>query len=494
MIIKTDQDTIRSYYDDASGLLGGHAERVIIPGSVKEIADYLAEASRKKLHVTIAGGGTGVTGGRIPFGGDVLSLELLNRIGPFRELCGGETHLTAQAGALIKAVKDTATTMGRMYPPDPTEQSSSIGGNIATNASGARGFKYGSTRRYVRRLQVVLATGEILDIERGKYRADDDGIFSVDLAARTLEIELPKYSLPDIKNAAGYYNRAGMDLIDLFIGHEGTLGVVTEAELILAPMVHKTLGSIAFFHNKEDSWNFVREAKKISRGVGNDVIEAITLEYFDRSALDMLRSGYPDIPAFADAAIFFEQVLDGRDEGAVTAGWARLLENHGAPLESAWFSSGTREQKTFREFRHRLPEKVNEIVRRNGFPKTGTDLAVPDGSFGEMMRYYYEAFAASGVTNLLFGHIGECHMHANLLPASEAEFRESKRTYAALAEKALSLGGTVSAEHGIGKLKHSFIEAMVGKEGLAEMARLKRSLDPAGILGRGNLFPASFLD
>jgi len=227
--------------------------------------------------------------------------------------------------------------------------------------------------------------------------------------------------------------------------------------------------------------------------LGKGAIDAMSLEYFDRHALELLKDDYPLIPDFADAAIFFEQCTDNVDEAVLLDEWARVLTGHRASLESAWFATTAKDQQKFREFRHRLPEKVNEIVRKNKFPKTGTDIAVPNGNFRDMLLFYEECFKSSGIRYLVFGHIGESHMHANLLPATEAEFIKSKQIYLELVEKAINLGGTVSAEHGIGKLKHPFLEKMVGEKGLREMAALKKVFDRACILGRGNLFPENYL-
>ena len=173
--------------------------------------------------------------------------------------------------------------------------------------------------------------------------------------------------------------------------------------------------------------------------------------------------------------------------------WAEALEKHGAPLEKAWFSEGKKERETFREFRHRLPEKVNHIVKSNKLPKVGTDIAVPATHFREMMGFYKEKFEGSRVNYLVFGHIGDCHLHANLLPSNEEEFAYCRKIYLELVEKAISFGGTVSAEHGIGKLKHAFLEKMTGRKSMLEMARLKESIDRAAILGRGNIFPGELL-
>jgi D-lactate dehydrogenase (cytochrome) len=478
MLIKKDKSIIQSYFEDQSGLTGGSAESVYIPENEKEISDLLKEASSKKTPITVSGAGTGVTGGRIPFGGIVLSLERFNNITDITA-----TSAVAQAGVTVKDLKTKVKEKGLMYCPDPTEQNSFIGGNVSTNASGSRGFKYGPTRNHIKRLKVVLSTGDILNIERGQHFADSSGNLEI---TSNLKIKLPKYILPNIKNAAGYYNRPGMDLIDLFIGQDGTLGIITEVEVILKPMVEKIFSGIAFFPKEELSWNFVTEAKK-------DVPGLLSLEYFDKNALELLKGDYPQIPDFAKAAIFFEQDISGLNEDTTLDDWAKLLENYNAPQDKAWFATSNKDQEGFREFRYHLPEKVNEIVRRNKLPKAGTDIAVPENGIREMLVFYKEKLEASKIPHLIFGHIGENHMHSNFLPQTQAEQNMSRKIYIELVEKALSLGGTVSAEHGIGKLKHIFLEKMLGKSGMQEMAALKKSIDPACILGIGNIFPKELL-
>src|SRR6202035_2522988 len=170
--------------------------------------------------------GTGVTGARVPFGGWVISLEKLTHL----EIREG--HAIAETGVLLRDLHAAAQRTGQFYPPDPTETSASLGGTIATNASGARSFRYGATRRWVERLRVVLADGSVLDIARGEAIDFDPGTMP----------------LPDVtKNTAGYLLRPGMDWVDLFIGSEGTLGVITEATLRLLPAPAAVLAGVVFF-------------------------------------------------------------------------------------------------------------------------------------------------------------------------------------------------------------------------------------------------------
>jgi D-lactate dehydrogenase (cytochrome) len=487
MIIKQDQDIIRSYFEDYSGLRGGHAETVYIPEKESEVAELLSGLNKTRAKITVSGAGTSVTGARTPFGGSVLSLEALNKIVSIKGNAGEGGLAVVQAGVRLEDLKKGADGKGFLYPPDPTEQSSFIGGNIGTNASGSRGLRFGSTRKYVSKLKVVLASGSMLEIERGKIFADRDGRLAIPAGSATpsMKLKVPSYEVPDIKNAAGYYNKSGMDLIDLFIGQEGTLGVITEAEVMLVPALFKTVAGVGFFFEKEDAWRFAAEAK--------NELNPLSLEYLDSNSLVLLKTTYGNIPDFARAAMIFEQDVTAANESELTEKWSQLLQKNGAPIEETWFAAGHKDQENFKEFRHALPEKVNNIICVNKFPKVGSDLAVPARAFFEMMDFYYAKLGASKLDYLIFGHIGQCHLHANILPATGEQFEKAKLVYIELVEKALSLGGTVSAEHGIGKLKHVYLEKMIGRAGMLEIARVKKALDPNFILGPGNIIPEELL-
>src|SRR5437588_7847630 len=191
MLVKSEQDEIQSFLADSSNMAGGHAARVLVPETSEEIADALALASRERTPVTVAGAGTGIVGGRVPFGGVVLSTGRLNRVGEVvREDGGG--RVTAGAGVVLADLQREVRARGLLYPPDPTEASCYLGGTVATNASGARTFKYGPTRAYVRRLKVALATGDLLDVRRGETFAGADGRFNIQLGGgRSIEARLP---------------------------------------------------------------------------------------------------------------------------------------------------------------------------------------------------------------------------------------------------------------------------------------------------------------
>lgn len=480
MIIKSDKDVIESYLHDESGLLGAHCDKVYVPQNYHEVSDILKEASSQGIPVSVSGAGTGVAGGRLPFGGIIISVEKLDSI-----LDVSPGSMTVQAGVTITNIHEAARSAGFIYPPDATEWDASIGGNISTNASGSRSFKYGPTRKYVDSIKVVLANGEMLDVPRGKYLAQGQTIEILDPKHKILnKFQIPNIQMPDIKNAAGYYSKPGMDLIDLFIGSEGTLGVIVEARLKLLPVRGYVFAAFAFFDANESALDFVAEA----RGMG-----ALAIEYFDKNSLDLLRSRFSNIPSGKKAAIFFEEEITSENESGYMDKWAALLEKHGVEIDNVWGATEPEKELEFKKIRHELPVIVNEIVRSRGFAKVGTDIAVPFEKFREMFSVYETELSLSGMDHLIFGHIGDNHLHANILPKTEAEREKAKGIYLGFAKTAVALGGTVSAEHGIGKLKHAFLREMYGDEGIREMVRVKQTLDPKGILGRNNIFPEKLL-
>ena len=496
MLIKKDPDIIIPYLKDYSNINGGFCDCVIFPETEEEVTDTIKSASAKKIPTTISAAGTGVTGARIPFGGQVLSVEKMNRILDIERLPSGEGTALIEPAVLLKDFLERAEREGLFYPPDTTEKGSFLCGNVATSASGARSFRFGTTRNYVLGLRVVLPTGELLEIERGKIFAKDRVIELPLVSGKTLRLKLPDYNMPNVKNAAGYYIKDNMDAIDLFIGQEGTLGVITKVKLKLLKGLGSLLDCCAFFDKQRDALSFAYSARKISlknRGLTED-INAISLEFLDENSLQLLRQRHKNIPKAARGAVYFEQEISKESEPGLLNAWARLIEECGGSLDNTWFAQSKNEKDRLRSMRHDLPEMVNEFIKRRKLAKVGTDIAVRHEYIDDMIGYYNESLAAAGLRYVIFGHIGDSHLHVNILPENEQQHKKAKDIYNLFVKKAVSYGGTVSAEHGIGKLKHSYLEAMYGKDAIMEMARLKKSVDPACILGLDNIFPKKMLN
>jgi len=496
MQVKTELDQLTNYLTDASNMPGGYAEKLFIPESAEEIAEILREANEKKIPVTISGARTGTVGGAIPFGGYVVSLERLNKIAKIDK---DTKTVIAGAGVILRDLQKAVEAEGLFYPPDPTEWSCQVGGTVATNASGSRSFKYGATRNYVNALKVALASGDILNLRRGETVADENGVLELRTEqGNVVTAKRPTYKRPHVrKNVSGYFNHKPLDAVDLFIGSEGTLGVIAETELSLLPMPEGFFSGIVFFENESDLLAFVTDARELSFAnrrsqIGNS-FDASLLEYFDKNALDFIRERFPEVPGNMQGAIFFEQETTAETEDILFEQWNELLEKHNADVDRSWFTTTDQDREKMREFRHALPVTVNERIARYDRKKVGTDMAVPDEKFAGFLRFYKQILDASGLDYVIFGHIGDCHLHANLLPKDETEAEKARHIYGRCVAQAIMLGGTVSAEHGIGKLKRKYLDAMMGERYLNEMAELKRAFDANGILGRGNMFDVKFL-
>lgn len=505
MLTKTQPDEIQSFVEDSSHVRGGFAERVVFPGTAKEVAEVLAQATKDRTPVTVSGAGTGTVAGRVPFGGIVLATDRLNHIKEIVHNDRGGGHAVAEAGVILGDLQRAVESVGLLYPPDPTERSCFLGGTVATNASGARTFKYGPTRNYVERLKIALANGEVIDLRHGEISADANGRIAVPLpSGRSIETRLPTYRMPQVrKNASGYYVAPGMDAIDLFIGSEGTLGVIVEIEVRLLPKPAGLLSGVVFFKSEVDLLAFVRETREqsLASRIGSPIVgestapkvDARALEYFDVESLRFLRQKYEDIPAKAIGAIFFEQETTLATEDSLMNEWLTLLERNRALSEESWFATNEQDQAKLREFRHALPVLMNEWFARHNQRKVSTDMAVPDEAFAGMLRFYQDNLRAGDLRYTIFGHIGDNHVHVNILPRDDGEAVKAWEIYRKFIHRAVDVGGTISAEHGIGKLKREYLRELYGEEHLREMAAVKRAFDPAGILGRGNMFSEEFL-
>lgn len=449
---------IDRYLEDASGY-HGEAERVFAPADVREVQEIAAKAHESKIPLTVAGAGTGLTGARVPHGGWVISLERLREIeiGPGRARCG--------AGALLSELQKTAAQTRQFFGPNPTENSASVGGIINTNAGGARSFHYGAVRRHVLALDVVMANGEMRRFERGER---------VDFPYE------PVHAPATTKNSAGYYLRPGLEWVDLLAGSEGTLGIVTSAELQLFAEPGAILSGVVFFESDEAAFDAVEAWRPIR--------ELRLLEFMDEYSLRLLRPAYSDIPAASRAALLVEQNLHSEEDEEVDA-WARRLGEQGAFEEESWFGFSAADRERFREFRHTLAVMVTDAARRNGHPKFSTDFAVPIARNRDLHCYYKRRCdEAMPGQYTIFGHVGDANNHINLLPVTGEQARQVEEIMHEFAQYVVSLGGTVAAEHGIGKTKTGLLKMMYGAEEMEAMRAVKRRLDPEWLLGRGNLF------
>ena len=493
-MIEAFQPAYADYLRDESRRTGT-AESIAFPRNETEVLEALAAARAAKLPITTQGARTGIAGGAVPEGGLVLNLARMNLVAP---PAGGA--LNAQPGTTLDAIR-AALPPQLTFAPDPTETSASIGGMISCNSSGALSFLHGPTRNHVLGLRVATLAGEVLDLRRGRDKANGWNFQLGSLAG-----ELPPLPRPAVKNAAGYYVEPDMDLLDLFIGAEGTLGVITEATLRLLPAPGAVWGLLACLPDSAAVVGYVDALRASPPAAGGQAPTAVprlaAIEYFDSRCLDFLRGhadelasqgiAVPAIPA-GTACVYAEWHAPdaAAAEGAVLAAADRLPE-FGADPDAALLADNPHDVEKLKLFRHAAPELVNSAIdeRRKihpGLVKLGTDMAVPDNRLGDVLALYERNLAAAGLEHLIFGHVGANHLHVNILPRHPADYDAGKTLYARWAAQVIAWGGSISAEHGIGKLKRDLFRQMAGEDALARMRDLKKIFDPAGLLNPGTL-------
>jgi D-lactate dehydrogenase (cytochrome) len=488
MITKTEQNEIQDYIRDASNT-AGYCEAVVYPENTYDVISILKQANSEKTKITVCGNRTGLSGGSVPNGGIVLSTEKMNRI---LEINEEEKFAIVEPGVLLSDFLKLLKTKKLYYPPDPTELNCFLGGTVATNASGSKTFKYGPTRDFIIGIEIVLPTGDLLVLDRGKNFAKNFDLSITTADQKSIVLKIPSVKSLPTKNTAGYFCREDMDAIDLFIGSEGTLGVITKIKLLLLPAPEKVLSAVIFFNSEDTGLDFIEESRNESfnsrKNKSHSAIDALALEYFDKFALNFLRDDFPNIPEEACSAVWFEQEVDEALSNQITDLWISLIEKHNGDLSNSWIAMNEKDKLKFVEFRHRISTKVNEFISSRNLRKLGTDFAVPDN---ELKKFYFQLkndVEQARLDYVIYGHFGNSHIHLNMLPKNPGEFETAKELYHNMCLSAIKSGGTFAAEHGVGKNKKELLYKMYDEKIMGEMRRIKQTLDPNLILGSGNIF------
>ena len=496
----------------------GEAESISFPQSEEEVRAIMKEEYEKGERITVQGARTGLAAAAVPHGGHILNLMKMNRVTALRKGEDGKFYITVEPGAILSQVKkciesrkfnqsewsaeskkafiEFSAAPEQLLTPDPTESSATLGGMVSCNASGARSYLYGPTRGRVNAIRIVLCGGDVIALKRGEVFAEGRSLKLKTEGGREIYVNLPTYILPQTKNASGYYAADNMDAIDLFIGSDGTLGVITEIELELLPMPEVIWGVTCFFSEEAQAVKFVQTARE-------DIGKLSSLEYFDNRALDLLRKQKAESTAFAQlpeispaygCAVYTEVHCDSEKEaleGLMKIGEA--MEKCGGSSENTCVARNASDRDILYFFRHATPESVNMTIdrRKKADPvitKLGSDMSVPDKYLSEVIEMYEKDLNEGGFDYVKFGHIGNNHLHVNILPRNGEEYKRGKELFKKWAGRVTEMGGAVSAEHGVGKLKADFLMVMYGKEHIDEMAQVKKVFDPKGLLGTGNLF------
>ncbi len=416
----------------------------VSPASTDEVAEIVKLAARHGTPIIARGASSGLAGGTIPeSGGIILNLARMDRI---LDIDLQNVCVTAQAGVVTLQLQQAVEQQGLFYPPDPaSSRQSTIGGNVATNAGGPRCLKYGVTRDYVIGLTVVLASGDILRLG-GKVT----------------------------KNATGY------QLMQLFIGSEGTLGIVTEVTLKLVPLPRARVTAMATFAKLEHA------SQAVSTIMASGVLPA-TLELMDGTTINVVEDFlHLGLPRSAEALLLLEQ--DGGDEAAARSDVERMAEvcrTLGAVAVTVAATAGERDQLW------QARRAVSPALGRLRPNKLGEDIVVPKSAIPDMIRLVGEIAGRYELPIPVFGHAGDGNLHPNILfdLRNPEEVRRVECAARDIFRAAISLGGTLSGEHGIGTLKREFLAEAQGALAVDIARSIKRVLDPNNLLNPGKVFP-----
>jgi glycolate oxidase len=439
----SDEEVALYSYDATPFAPRARPDAVVFPGSAEEVASVVQLANRARFAVVPRGAGSGLTGGARPIlGGVVLSTQRLNRI---VKIDSDNLQVVVQPGVVTEDLQNAVEEVGLFYPPDPqSKEFCTIGGNLAENAGGPRAMKYGVTRNYVLALQAVLPEGTL-----------------VRLGART------------VKSVVGY------DLLSLLVGCEGTLGIITEATLRLLPDPEARGTLLAVF----DDMRVAAAAVSATFKAG---VMPSAIEFMDRASIRCVEEYEPaGLPTDAAAVLVVEvdggsaevERLTGKVKAVMEANGARQIQTsaNAEEAEALWKSR----------------RAVGPALARIAPIKVNEDIVVPLSRLPEAVSRIHELARKHEVECACFGHAGDGNIHVNLLVDTNDEqaIRRADQAVDSIFELVIQLEGSITGEHGVGTTKQHFIGMELKPEVIDTMVRVKRALDPRGILNPGKIFP-----
>ncbi len=440
--VKDTQAQLLAYSYDATANFQAKPDLVVSPRSTEEIAEIVKICAREQIPIVSRGSGTNLAAGTVPSKGGLI--VLFNNMDKILEVDKENLTITVQPGVITQDICKFVESNGLFYPPDPSSMKiSTIGGNVSENSGGLRGLKYGVTKDYVKAMTVVLPDGETLKLG-GKLA----------------------------KDVAGY------DLMSLFVGAEGTLGIITEITLKLIPLPISKKTGIAYFNSLEAA------AETVSAIIADKIIP-VTLEFMDKGTIgaveDFMKIG---LPLDAEAMLLMEQ--DGNEEQVERdiQQMIRIAELNGAT--STALASSNEEAEVLKTGRRAA---LSALARKR--PTTILeDATVPRSEIANMVKAIQQISEKYDVQISTFGHAGDGNLHPTCLTdvRDEDEMLRVEQALAEIFHIAIELGGTITGEHGVGEMKAPYLEWKLGESGIRVMKAIKQSIDPQNIMNPGKMF------
>ena len=524
-LIKPLEDRHKDYLKDESRT-SGKAESISFPESETQIQAIVKTLLELKTPITVQGSRTGIVGGAVPLCGHILNLSKMTRVTGLELDQDGKFFIRVQPGISLSDLDQQLYSSGfdsngwdqkalaalevfkkserLFWPPDPSERSASIGGIAANNSRGICALYYGSASLHIKSIRVVDANGEIHSITRGQY-IFSQGVFPLP-GGKTIQLDRATLQSQSSENFMD-----GNDLLDMYLGSEGMLGVITELTLSLQPFPKELWGIVFFFEDQSRAVNFIQgidlkknrqKRQKQKRQKTEPDTDIVAIEFMDQTTLECIREykqensqlkQLPDWDKSLTSAVYME--IHGNSTEEVEAQSEKLLETaiqYDCDPDNTWAFCGEMEIERLRIFRHAAAESVNRFIDKarqkdSRITKLGTDYCLKNGSLSEVLEMYCRDLRACGLTAAIFGHAAEGHLHVNILPQDYHQFEKGRALIKDWAIKILSKEGSVVTEHGIGKIKKDLFKSIPLPQRLKILCSVKQQLDPDGLWNPGNM-------
>ncbi len=485
--ITSDPDVVKGFERDSSNI-PGNAEILCYPINNNECSIILTYCQGAKIPLTIAAGRTNLNGSATPNGGMVMSLEKMTCPGPKLNL--NARCISSPVGIYLEDMRNAALRQSHNrlhFPVDPTSRREAmVGGAVSCNASGFVPGPAGAMRYWTEALDFLTPDGYKITCKRGHY-ISNNGEFILDYPDGPVTWKVLTYPRPNIKNASGPYSdeNGTLDLVDFLVGSEGIFGLITSATFRLKEMPDEYLDLFFTLPSEQDAILFHRYIQDYLEG---DISQLTALEYFGFNCQSYMDHREKLFQSDLEVGVYLQMPLYDQKVEDVAENWQNILQlsKCGIQERSVLLLNNYRDRQTFFEARHSIPANALEKTHQLDTWSILTDTIVPPNNFQKFLDSAHTLLQKSEIEYLLFGHLGDCHLHFHFIPTKDQQ-PKALEIYQQIVQKSAQMGGVYSAEHGTGKRKRTdFIECF-GNDGVEQVRISKAALDPDFLLNRGNV-------
>ncbi len=503
----------------------GEAESISFPQSETQIQAIVNTLSKQQTPITVQGSRTGIAGGAVPIRGHIMNLSKMTGVKGMEQDSNGNFLIRVHPGITLSDLDHQLSSRGfdseawdkkdkdvlsafkkagrHFWPPDPSEDSASVGGIATNNSRGICALHYGPACHHIKHIRVIDGNGQLHSLGRGEY------VFSKGICplpgGGTLQVD-----------PASLNTESTMDLMDIYLGSQGVLGVITELTLALQLLPSELWGIVFFFKDQSQAVDFIESVihtyrhthgqthgkRHGKRQKTDDDMDIVAIEFMDQTTLESIEKfkqsntrlrKLPDWNKDIESAVYLEIHGNSPDEMDALSGWLlEKAEEYGSDPESTWAACGKAEVEQLRLFRHAAPETVNQLIDKarqkdSRITKLGTDMALKNSSLSELIDMYAKDLSTFGLKAAIFGHAADRHLHVNILPKDFVEYEQGKRLIEKWAITINAKGGSIVTEHGVGKIKKYLFQSIPLPRYLKLICEIKQQLDPSGIWNPGNI-------